>query len=767
MQQWKITGIIATLVIVLSMPLYLLKQRLVSVRGTLPGSRLAATFVGRDRCIECHREEYKRWQGSDHDRAMAKADETSVLGDFNNTTFTHMGVESRFFKKGERYFVNTPGPGGKRDDFEIQYTFGFQPLQQYLVPFPGGRLQCLPIAWDVEAKEWYHLYPDENLQPGDWLYWTNNAQNWNGMCAECHSTNLKKGYDPETDTYQTTWSEINVSCEACHGPGSRHVAWADTPPMARSQKVNNYDLVVGTMGMNTEEQVILCARCHARRSQLGDFNHQYNDFLESMVPQLLHTSLYFPDGQILDEVYVYGSFTQSKMYTKDVRCSDCHDVHACRPLLDGNRLCLQCHRSDIYDSRDHHFHKKAGEEGEPLRIDGKVVEVGTGAECQNCHMPERVYMGIDFRADHSLRIPRPDLSMQFKTPNACTQCHSDKTDQWAEAAITKWYGIRRRPHYGPVFAKAREREAEARDDLVRIANDALFPPIVRSTALSLLSPYAGNERDLTFRRALDDERALIRHTALRNYTSPDPEISVKLLAPLLYDPVKGVRMEAAANLVPVSDRLKSTSLKKAYASAIEEYKTAMHYSLDFAFAGHNLGNMYRSMGKLHEAEAHYLRAIRIDDAFLPAKINLAMLYNQQGDNSKAEKLFQEVLAANPEFHEAAYSLGLLLAENKDYEGAALYLERAAEGMPERARVHYNLGLLQQYLNRQKAAEGSLKHAVRLEPGNLDFLYALADFFIKQERWQAAEQVARQMKEKHPDVRIGHDILNYIHSKQGG
>jgi Tfp pilus assembly protein PilF len=150
---------------------------------------------------------------------------------------------------------------------------------------------------------------------------------------------------------------------------------------------------------------------------------------------------------------------------------------------------------------------------------------------------------------------------------------------------------------------------------------------------------------------------------------------------------------------------------------------------------------------------------------LPAKINLAMLYNQEGNNKAAEKLFREVLTSNPEFHEAAYSLGLLLAENRNYEEAALYLERAAAGMPERARVHYNLGLLQQYLNRQGAAETSLKRAVGLEPGNLDFLYALADFLIKQERWLEAEGVAKQMVEKYPDMKLGHDILNYIHSRQ--
>jgi len=556
MKNWKITGIIATLIIVLSPPLYILKVRYTGEPGAVQDIQRQAEFVGLDRCVGCHREQYNAWKGSDHDKAMAVATADSVLGDFDNKTFEHMGIVSRFFQKGERYFVHTEGPDGKMGEFEVTHTFGFSPLQQYLVPFPGGRLQCLPLAWDVEKKLWYHLYPDERLNPDDWLYWTNSAQNWNGMCAECHSTNLKKGYDPDSDTYHTTWSEINVSCEACHGPGSLHVAWADTPPMARSQDVKNYDLVVNTTEMEADVQVILCARCHSRRSQLGDFNHQYDNFLESMVPQLLNQPLYYPDGQILDEVYVYGSFAQSKMYTKGVRCSDCHDVHSCKPVADGNHLCLQCHRKDIYDTKDHHFHKYEGETGEAVRIDDDVIAVGEGAQCRNCHMPGRYYMGVDYRLDHSLRIPRPDRSQVYHSPNACTQCHRDKTDQWAEGYIVKWYGVRRRPHYGTVFAKAQAGKPEALDDLMRIAADTLFPEIVRSTALSLMGPYQGPAREQAFKRALDDELSLIRHTALRNYSSPDPDEAIRMLSPLLYDPVKGVRMEAAANLAPLAAQLK-------------------------------------------------------------------------------------------------------------------------------------------------------------------------------------------------------------------
>ena len=324
MTNWKITGIIATLVIIFSIPAYLLKERF-SHRP--PASRLAATFVGSNKCMDCHKAEYDRWQNSHHDRAMEVANDETVLGEFNNAVVESHGITSRFYRKDNKFFVHTQGPDGKMGDFEITHTFGWYPLQQYLVPFPGGRLQCLPITWDVKAQKWYHLYPDTPIDPKDWLYWTNAGQNWNGMCAECHSTNLKKNYDFQNDAYQTSWSEIDVSCEACHGPGSRHVQWAELPDMARPQTAN-YELVVIAKGMDSREQVELCAPCHSRRAILGDYTHAEPNLLDSMLPSLLTPELYFADGQILEEVYVYGSFTQSKMYRRDVRCSDCHDVHS-------------------------------------------------------------------------------------------------------------------------------------------------------------------------------------------------------------------------------------------------------------------------------------------------------------------------------------------------------------------------------------------------------------------------------------------------------
>jgi len=759
MKSWKITGLIATLVIILSIPAYMLKEKYFR-RHSAP--RPAATFVGGKKCIDCHRAEYDGWQNSLHDRAMEVAADTTVLGDFNNAVVEFNGITSRFYRKDNKFCVYTQGPDGKMGEFEITHTFGWYPLQQYLVPFPGGRLQCLPIAWNVTEKKWYHLYPKAPIDPDDWLYWTNAGQNWNGMCAECHSTNLKKNYVIQNDSYRTTWSEIDVSCEACHGPASRHVSWAEMPDMARPQ-IADYELVVKTKGMDSREQVELCAPCHSRRAILGDYTHAEKDLLDSMLPSLLTPELYFADGQILEEVYVYGSFTQSKMYSRNVRCSDCHDVHSIKKVKEGNALCLQCHRAGIYDTQAHHFHKSRGEKGEPIKsADGRVLfDVGTGAECMQCHMPERLYMVIDNRADHSFRIPRPDLSIELGVPNACSRCHVDKTNEWSDQYITKWYGPGRKAHYGTILAAGRQRSAAAYKDLVRLSADPLYPVIVRSTALSLLEAYPGEETNRAYEQALLDDEALIRRTAVDSLHVSDPKHQTELLSAMLYDPVKAVRIEAARRMAEISDPPLDNNQKMIFRASLDEYRESMEYSADFAFGRYNLANLYVNLRQPAKAVESYKAAIKIDNLFYPAKVNLAMLHNQMGNNNEAETLLREVTALHPEMYEVHYSLGLLLAEEKKYAEAAGYLKQAAKGLPDRARIHYNLGLLLQHLKKDSDAEASLLKAQELEPDNLDYLYALADFYLKRKKLQKARSIAKEMVVRHPTQRIGHDILNLV------
>jgi tetratricopeptide (TPR) repeat protein len=762
---WKITGIIATLVIILSIPAYLVKQKYMQ----LPADRQpTASFSGGQKCAECHKSEHDKWQGSHHDLAMEEANEKSVRGDYNDAHFKYLDVTSRFYRQDGRFFVHTRGPGGEMGDFEIKYTFGAYPLQQYLVAFPGGRLQCLPIAWDAKEHKWFYLYPEGPTDPGDWLYWTNPGQNWNGMCAECHSTNLKKNYDLDTDSYQTTWSEIDVSCEACHGPGSLHVAWAELPEMARPV-TENFRLVVKTSGIDSRDQVELCAPCHSRRAILGDYTHAEPDLMDSMLPSLLNQDLYFADGQILEEVYVYGSFTQSKMYGREVRCSDCHDVHTIKTVKSGNELCLQCHRAVVYDTKEHHFHKKKGEKGDPVTsAEGQVLfEVGSGAECAQCHMPGRTYMGNDYRPDHSFRIPRPDLSIELSTPNACNRCHIDKSVQWTNEFITKWYGPGRRAHYGAIIDAGRKRMPDAYKELIRLAGDPLYPVIVRATALSLLGSYPPSLTSAAYELALMDPEALIRRTAVDNLKVPDLKRQTALLTSALYDPVKAVRTEAARRMTEIETPELDARQKAIFRNALAEYQQSMDYSADFAFGRYNLGNLFANLKQPDKAVENYRAAVRIDNQFYPAKVNLAMLYNQMGRKDKAEALLREVVAAHSELHEIQYSLGLLLAEKKQFEEAARYLQKAAAGLPERPRVHYNLGLLLQQLKRDAEAEAALLTAVGIDPDNLDYLYALADYYLKRQKFTQARHIAEQMNLKHPNNSIGRDILNYIDQQSSG
>ena len=210
------------------LPLLLMKRILAALLLVLAAHPLSSPaaeketapgFVGSAGCAACHAKEYAAWQGSQHRAAMQEATEKTVLGNFDGARFSYAGATSTFYKRDGKFFVKTDGPDGKPAGFPVPYTFGVHPLQQYLVELPGGRLQALSIAWDVDKKRWFHLYPNEHVTAEDELHWTRPAQNWNYMCADCHSTALRKNYDVAADRFATRWAEISVGCEACHGPG--------------------------------------------------------------------------------------------------------------------------------------------------------------------------------------------------------------------------------------------------------------------------------------------------------------------------------------------------------------------------------------------------------------------------------------------------------------------------------------------------------------------------------------------------------------------
>jgi predicted CXXCH cytochrome family protein len=721
---------------------------IVSVSGS--SSAAEPGYVGAKVCGECHPKELALWQGSYHDRAMKEATQETVLGDFKDAEIEAHGVTSRFFQRDGRYVVHTDGPDGELADFPIRYTFGWYPLQQYLIEFPGGRLQALGLAWDSRPKglggqRWFHLYPNEQgMDHTNPLHWTAPDQTWNYQCADCHSTDLKKGYDPERRIYETRFAEINVACEACHGPGSRHAELARAAAAAKGDKskaptpptVPTFGLLVDlkdrdggqwqtdpatgkparTVPRGSHTQTEICARCHSRRGRMWEELSPGAALSQGYRLALLEPDLYFPDGQIKDEVFDHGSFLQSRMYRRGVVCSDCHDPHSLKRRATGNALCVRCHQASRYDATAHHHHDR----GSP------------GAACIACHMTQRTYMIVDERADHSLRVPRPDLSVKLGTPNACNGCHQGKDAAWAAAAVAGWFPdpVDRPPHFGEALQAADTGAPDAAARLLALAGDPDQPGIARASALARLHERPSRDSMLTVRRLLGEPDPLVRAQAVRFLDLADLQTRIELAWPLLSDPVRAVRLEAARVLAPVMTQGIGGKLQDQMNAALEEVVAAETVNADRPESNLNLGLLAASAGEPQVAEGAYRQAILLDPRFVPAYANLADLYRAQGRETDAESTLRAGLGAVPDSADLHHALGLTQVRAKRLDEALAALKRATELAPANGRYAYVYAIALDSAGRTAAAVSVLEDAANREPGDRDILVALVQYHLR-------------------------------------
>jgi predicted CXXCH cytochrome family protein len=692
---------------------------------------------------------------------MQEANAATVLGDFDGVKFKHYGVESTFFKRDGKFMVRTDGADGKLADFEIKYTFGVWPLQQYLIGFPGGRYQTLGIAWDSRAKNeggqrWFHIYPNEKMDHTDQLHWTGLYQNWNLECAACHSTNLRKGYDAANNTYKTTFSEIDVACEACHGPGSRHIEWANKArPWYSSSAETDKGLLILRSRWNEAWQfsppdakiaerdkpadaaaMNVCAACHARRSAIAEGGTPGAPLEDTHRPALLTPPNYYPDGQQREEDYVWSSFLQTEMYRKGVTCMDCHDAHTLKLRAEGNALCTRCHSAAAFDTEKHHFHK-----------------AGTaGAQCVECHMPARNYMVIDARRDHGIRVPRPDLSIPLGSPNACTQCHAGRKPEWAAAAMDQWYGKtwRNRPQYGTVLHAAATQGAKALPSLLALANDPAAPSIVRATAATLGQPYIGPGNLPALRNLLAHTDPTLRIAVLGLLEPFESAVRVQAAAPLLADPVRGVRVEAARLLADVPDAQLPLDRRDARERALKEYVDSLQQDSDWPAANVNLGNLYMREGRSTEAIAAYERALSLDARFAGAYVNLADTFRRLGREAEAEQILRRGLALLPRAADLHHALGLLLVRKGDKAAALRELAQAAKLAPDNARYSYVYAIALYSSGQRGAALTALRTLDQRHPYDLEILAALISMNREAGDAKAALPYARKVAEILPD-----------------
>ena len=723
------------------------------VGGSAPiASAAARTYVGNRACADCHAQESGGWRGSQHAAAMAEATDRTVLGRFDNASFRYAGTTSTLFRRGGKFYARTDGGDGRLADFEIAYTFGVAPLQQYLIRLPGGRLQALGIAWDTRpaaagGQRWFHLYPTDAIKAGDPLHWTGLHQNANFMCLDCHTTDLRKGYNAATHAFDTTWLELGVGCESCHGPGSAHVTWARAVPASavpgperyltapltdRKGRLWTIDPVTavpsgGEPRLNDHE-IEVCARCHARRSQLTDAARAGDPFENGFRPAFLEPALYHADGQQRDEVYTYGSFLQSKMYSKGVTCSDCHDPHTGGLRRPGNATCGPCHLPEKYDSPVHHLHRKATPAG----------------ACVTCHMATTTYMGVDPRHDHGFRVPRPDQTITLGVPNACTNaCHRDRNAAWAAAVIARRVGHAPSgfQRFADAFHAADLGGPGAGDALLGLVRDASQPAIVRASALARLAADGIAPDAAAAAVALRDASPLVRRAALDALQHADADTRLRLVPALLTDPIRTVRIQAVICLTDVAE----AQLPGAFRAASDEYLAEQRFNADRPEAQTNLGTVRAARGQLEDAIAALREAIRLDRTFVPAYVNLGDVYRSRGDEAASEQILRAALVVSPASAEAHHALGLSLVRQQRPREGLPELAAAARLGPRVARYAYVYGVALHDTGSADQARKVLTDALASHPFDRDTLSALVTYSAEAGRRKDAETYEARLR----------------------
>ncbi len=481
-----------------------------------------------------------------------------------------------------------------------------------------------------------------------------------------------------------------------------------------------------------------CAPCHSRRHPITNNLQPGQPFADSYVPSLLDSGVYYADGQILEEDYEYGSFLQSRMHRLGVTCSDCHNPHSLKlPSADLNSVCGGCHVPEKFNTPEHHHHKAES----------------AGAVCVNCHMPTRTYMVVDVRRDHSFRVPRPDFSEAYGTPNACTQCHKDQPAKWASDAVAKWYGPNRRREAQFVAAidAGRRGLAGAEGALAALATDVSQPGIARATGLSLLANYLTPSSVPALRTAVANGEPLVRMAAVRAMASIPPEQRLALAVPALTDSARSVRIEAARILAGISPKLAAEEpTKNALGRAITELVDSELASAERPENHMNLASLYAQMNRTSDAEGELRTALRLDPNFVPAMVNLADLYRAEGREDEGQELLLRAITAAPDAAEPVHALGLLRVRQKKYTEALTWLSKAVVLQPDNTRYSYVYAVALQSSGQAGQAIRVLEQVHQRHPADREIFIGLISFEQENGNLTSAIKYARELASLFPN-----------------
>ncbi|MGA2060849.1 MAG: tetratricopeptide repeat protein [Thermoguttaceae bacterium] len=730
-------------------------------------------LAGSKTCRDCHEEFYKLWSTSWHGLAMqpytaefAKANLTPQEGD------VAIGKRKYRAEVGQREgWVKENGPGGVHN-YPIAHVMGGKNVYYFLTPMDRGRLQVLPVAYDVHKKNWYDMaasgvrhFPDRRDEALDW---TDRMFSFNTTCFNCHVSELSTNYDLATDTYHTTWAESGISCESCHGPGAEHARAMEAgleitlPSPVLGEAPKGYPGVRGhtskdikiirTKEFSAEQMNDMCATCHAKLVPLSTSFLPGDMFFDHYDLVTLEHQDYYPDGRDLGENYTYTSWLMSPcVKSGKLDCNHCHTPSG-RMRFEGensNQSCMPCHEHYVKNPADH----------------GKHQPGSKGNECIACHMPMTRFAAMG-RTDHSMRSPAPAASMAFKSPNACNLCHADKDAAWSEEWVRKWYPrdyqaeVLRR---GELIDQARKRDwnrlPEMLDELKKKDND----PVYKNSLVRLLRGCDDESKWPVVSEMLHDASPLVRSSAASSLgdhiTTPE---ALKALLVATADESRLVRIRSAISLAALQPKdLQNDRDRRNLNRAVDDFMAAMTARGDDWASYANVGNFYMDRGDYPAAIGYFETAARLEPRQIGPSVNAAIAYSNLGRGDQAEVCLMQALKYEPDNAAANFNLGLLRGEQNRLPEAEQALRKALKADPQMHQAAYNLGVLLGDKNLDQAVEWCEK-AHQLRPNDPKYAHTLAFYERQTGNIDSAIELLRQVIQRNPHFWDSYLLLGQIY-----
>jgi Tfp pilus assembly protein PilF len=716
-------------------------------------------LAGSSSCRECHQQFYELWSTSHHGLAMQPYTTQFALQNLTpSQTPIRIGENAYIPSIGanEGWILEQKPDGQIRH--RIAHVMGGRNIYYFLTPMERGRLQTLPVAYDVRTREWFdtaasgvrHFPGTESDAP---LHWTDPAYTFNTSCYSCHVSQLAKNYDVRTDTYRTTWAEPGINCEACHGPGQEHV---DVCRSAKADQVPKDLRIISTKSFSAEQTNAMCNSCHAKMSPVSTSFEPGNRYFDHFDLITLEHSDFYPDGRDLGENYTMTGWLMSPcVKTGQLACTHCHTSsgryrfkHAKNP----NAACLPCHQERVENVTDHTHHD----------VDSP------GSQCVACHMPTTEFARMT-RSDHSMRPPVPAATLTFKSPNACNLCHEDKDTTWSDDYVRKWH---EKDYQRSILEQARLVD-EARhgnwDRLEAILAYISFQGRDDVVATSLLRLLSGCESQAKWPVVLkvlqEDTSPLIRAAAAQTLDGYITAESIRALAKATNDKYRLVRVRAATALSAIGVEQLPSEYQTHVRDATTELLEALGAHPDDYASHYNLGNFHMRRLDQEKALTSYQTATKLRPDFVPPYVNIAFVHNSMGHNDKAEAAFRKAIVLDPNNVAVHLNLGMLLGEMKRPKEAETAFRAALTADPNSAVAAYNLGVLLAS-NQPSESLRWCRNAYLLRPDEGRYGYTYAFYLFQGGAVEQAMTVLADMIRRNVPYGDAYTLLATIHLQRG-